>query len=66
MTINIPDGSTNADVYRIVYGYYPLTDSVICNDCCWCGKTEPCQYCNTNDNRLGDEEDWWNKTYKSN
>lgn len=60
----IPDGATNKDVFKAVFGYDPATDSVVCNKEDWCGASEPCHYCMSNPDNIGKEEDWWNALYK--
>lgn len=60
----IPKGATNKDVFKAIFGYEPATDAVICNKEDWCGASEPCNYCISNPNNVGREEEWWNAQYK--
>lgn len=62
--IRIPEGATNGDVFKIVFGYEPATDAVVCNKEDWCGASEPCNYCMSNPDSIGKEEEWWNAPYK--
>lgn len=63
--IEIPKGATRADVFKIVFGYAPNKDSIICNENDWCGENEACEYCISNSKRVGKEEEWWNAPYES-
>jgi hypothetical protein len=63
--IPIPEGATNKGVFKTVFGYETATDSVICNKEDWCGASKPCNYCISNPNNIGGEEDWWNAPYKA-
>ena len=63
--VEIPKGATNSDMFKAVFGYDPATDAVICNKEDWCGASEPCNYCISNPNNIGREEDWWNAPYKA-
>lgn len=60
----IPDNATNKDVFKAIFGYEPATNSVVCNKEDWCGASEPCNYCTSNSDNIGKEEDWWNAPYK--
>lgn len=60
----IPNNLTNADVFSLIYGYYPATDELICNNADWCGLTPQCSYCTANRDCIGTERDWWNSPYK--
>lgn len=62
--IIIPEGATNGDIFKIVFGYEPAIDAVVCNKEDWCGASEPCKYCISNPNNIGREEEWWNAPYK--
>lgn len=62
--IRIPEGATNGDMFKAVFGYEPATDAVVCNKEDWCGASEPCNYCTSNPDKIGKEEDWWDKPYK--
>lgn len=62
--IPIPEGVTNRGMFKIVFGYDPATDSVVCNKEDWCGASEPCNYCMSNPDNIGKEEDWWNAPFK--
>lgn len=62
--IPIPDGATNRDMFKAVFGYEPATDAVVCNEKDWCGDSEPCNYCRSNPDSIGKDEDWWNAPYK--
>ena len=57
---------TRADKFEEIFGYRPATDRVLCNENenDWCGQNDACNYCMTNPNRTGREEDWWNAEYK--
>jgi len=55
---------TNGEKFKEVFGYEPATDAVVCNKEDWCGASEPCNYCISNPNNIGREEDWWNAEYK--
>ena len=61
---HIPNNATNKDVFKAVFGYDPATDAVVCNKEDWCGASDPCNYCTSNPNNIGREEDWWDKPYK--
>lgn len=61
----IKKGATNKSVFEGVFGYEPATDAVVCNKKDWCGDSEPCNYCISNPDRIGREEDWWDKPYKT-
>jgi hypothetical protein len=63
--IPVPEGATNKDMFKTVFGYEPATDAVVCNKEDWCGASEPCNYCIANPNAIGREEDWWNAPYKA-
>jgi hypothetical protein len=63
--IHASEGTTNKDVFKTVFGYEPATDSVICNKEDWCGASKPCNYCISNPNNIGREEEWWNAPYKA-
>lgn len=63
--IHIPEGATNKDVFKAVFGYEPAIDDVVCNKEDWCGASEPCNYCVCNINKVGVEENWWNAPYKT-
>lgn len=63
-SIIIPDNFTNADVFSLIYGYYPATDELICNSADWCGLTPQCRYCTAKRDCIGTERDWWNAPYK--
>jgi hypothetical protein len=58
-------GATNKDMFKTVFGYEPATDAVVCNKEDWCGASKPCNYCISNPNNIGREEDWWNAPYKA-
>ena len=60
----IPNNATNKDVFKAVFGYDPATDAVVCNKEDWCGASDPCNYCTSNPNKIGREEDWWNEPFK--
>lgn len=62
--IEIPEGATNKDAFKAIFGYEPATDAVVCNKEDWCGESEPCNYCISNPNNIGREEDWWNAPYR--
>ena len=62
--IPIPEGATNKDMFKAVFGYEPATDVVVCNKEDWCGASEPCNYCIINSDNIGREEDWWNAPYR--
>lgn len=62
--IVIKYSATNKDVFKGVFGYEPAIDAVVCNKADWCGGSEPCNYCKSNPNNIGREEDWWNASYK--
>lgn len=62
--IPIPEGATRADVFKIVFGYAPAKDSILCNVNDWCGENEACEYCISNPQQVGKDEDWWNAPYK--
>lgn len=62
---SFPEGATNKDIFKAIFGYEPATDSVVCNKEDWCGASEPCNYCINNSNNIGREEDWWNAPYKA-
>ena len=62
--IPIPEGATNGDMFKAVFGYEPATDAVVCNKEDWCGASEPCDYCTSNPDNIGREEDWWNSPYR--
>lgn len=62
--IPIPTNVTNKDMFKVVFGYEPATDAVVCNKEDWCGASEPCNYCTVNPNNIGREENWWNAPYK--
>ena len=61
--VAIPDGATNKDAFKAVFGYEPATDAVVCNKEDWCGESEPCKYCKSNSDNIGKEEDWWDAPY---
>jgi hypothetical protein len=63
--IPVPEGATNKDMFKTVFGYKPAADAVVCNKEEWCGASEPCNYCIANPNAIGREEDWWNAPYKA-
>jgi hypothetical protein len=63
--IPVPEGATNKDMFKTVFGYKPAADAVVCNKEEWCGASEPCNYCIANPNAIGREEDWWNSEYKA-
>lgn len=63
--ILIPTNATNKDMFKAVFGYEPATDVVVCNKEDLCGDSEPCNYCISNSNNIGREEDWWNALYKA-
>ena len=65
LKIEIPKGTTNSDVFKVVFGYAPATDAVVCNKADWCTASEPCNYCTSNPDNIGKEEDWWNAPYKA-
>lgn len=56
----IPERTTNKDIFKAIFGYEPATDAVVCNKEDRCGASEPCNYCISNPNNIGREEDWWN------
>lgn len=60
----IGKGASNKSVFECVFGYEPATDSVVCNKEDWCGASEPCNYCKSNPDNIGREEDWWNAPHK--
>ena len=60
----IPEGATNKDIFKAIFGYEPATGAVVCNKEDRCGASEPCNYCMCNPNNIGREEDWWNAPYK--
>lgn len=62
--IEIPNNATNEDVFKAVFGYAPATDAVVCNKMDWCGASESCNYCTSNPDSIGREEEWWNAPYK--
>lgn len=62
--IEIPDGATRRDAFKAVFGYEPATDAVVCNKEDWCGASEPCNYCTSNPDNIGREEDWWDAPYR--
>lgn len=62
--IRIPEGATNKDVFKAVFGYEPATDAVVCNKEDWCGASEPCNYCMSDPDNIGREDVWWNAPYK--
>lgn len=64
-TIIIPEGTTNKDVFKAIFGYDPATDAVVCNKEDWCGASKPCNYCISNPNNIGKEEEWWNAPYNT-
>ena len=64
-TIIIPRGATNRDMFKVVFGYEPATNEVVCNKADWCRGSEPCNYCTCNSDAIGGEEDWWNTPYKA-
>lgn len=61
----IPEGATNKDVFKAIFGYDPATDAVVCNKEDWCGASKPCNYCISNPNNIGKEEEWWNAQYNA-
>ena len=61
---HLPADATNKEVFKAVFGYEPATDAVICNNKDWCGASEPCNYCISNSNNIGREEEWWNAKYR--
>ena len=61
---SFPKEATNKDIFKAIFGYEPATDSVVCNKEDWCGASEPCNYCTSNSDNIGKEEDWWNAPYK--
>lgn len=63
--IPVPEGATNKDMFKTVFGYEPATDAVVCNKEDWCGASKPCNYCFGNPNAIGREEEWWNAPYKA-
>lgn len=63
--IIIPEKATNKDMFKVVFGYEPATDAVVCNKADWCGASEPCKYCDCYSDAIGREEDWWSAPYKS-
>ena len=63
--IPVPEGATNKDMFKTVFGYKPAADAVVCNKEEWCGASEPCNYCIANPNAIGREEEWWNAPYKA-
>lgn len=65
MSKTFPKGATNKDIFKAVFGYEPATDAVVCNKKDWCGASEPCNYCTSNPDNVGREEEWWNAPYKS-
>lgn len=62
--ILIPTNVTNKDMFKVVFGYEPATDAVVCNKEDWCRASKPCNYCMVNPNNIGREENWWNAPYK--
>ena len=63
--IPVSEGATNKDMFKAVFGYEPATDAVVCNKADWCGDSEPCNYCISNPDNIGREEQWWNAPYKA-
>lgn len=61
----LPRNSTNKDAFEAIFDYEPATDAVVCNKEDWCGASEPCNYCMSNPDNIGKEEDWWNAPYKA-
>lgn len=58
-------GMTRADKFKEIFGYRPATDQVLCNEHDYCGESDACNYCMSNPNNIGREEDWWNAGYES-